>query len=105
MKMRLSIDIEDISYAGLIALVSEYADWSSIPAPMGLMQSSLSSGTVSAMLELIPKDKQDELVMKIFSGNKDRIINMAERLADKKGLEMKISDISLTECMDEAVTL
>ncbi len=103
MKLRLTVDIDEINYAQLIRAVLPYVKKEDIPLPSAVLNAAETPGVLENFLKFIPQDKQDELVLKLIEKNKVRMIARAHRLADKLGVDMTISDVSLTEREDEFI--
>ena len=94
MKFRLTIDIDELNYAQAIR---------AIPLPEMVLSAAESPGVLENFLKFIPREKQDELILKTFDKNKVRIIAKAHRTAAKYGVDMKISDVSLEERTDDVI--
>lgn len=105
MKLGLEIDIDEINYAQLIRALLPFIKKEDIPLPSKVLEAAETPGVLENFLKFIPKDKQDELVLKIFDKNKIRIIAKAHKLADKAGIELEVSDIRLHEREDEVIIL
>ncbi|MCM1524097.1 MAG: hypothetical protein NC120_06525 [Ruminococcus sp.] len=103
MKLRLTVDIDEINYAQMIRAILPYVKKEDIPLPETVLNAAASPGVLENFLKFIPKDKQDELVLKLIEKNKVRMIARARKLADKAGVDAVISDISLRERRDEYV--
>ncbi|MCM1577177.1 MAG: hypothetical protein NC078_00050 [Ruminococcus sp.] len=102
MKLQLKIDIDDINYAELIRAIIPYIKREDIPLPEKVLEAAETPGVLENFLKFIPRDKQDEIVLKIIEKNKVRMIARAHRIAEQEGVTMEISDISLKERPSEA---
>lgn len=105
MKFGLEIDIDEMNYAQLIRALLPFIKTEDIPLPRKVMEAAGTPGVLENFLKFIPKEKQDELVLKIFEKNKIRIIAKAHNLADKAGIDLSVSDIRLRERDDEVIIL
>lgn len=106
MKMTLKIDIDEINYGELISALLPYVDLNSLPLPEAVKQAAgqpYSSSIINNFLKFVPKEKQDELVLKLFEKNRDNIIAAAHKVALKHDVQMEISDVSLSERPDGVV--
>ncbi|MBQ5311965.1 MAG: hypothetical protein ILP19_08005, partial [Oscillospiraceae bacterium] len=86
MKMRMTIDIDEIDYPGLIRLLLPHVKRADIPLPEKVIDAAAAPGVLENFLKFIPKEKQDELVMTIVNKNNSRIIRRGEALADRMGV-------------------
>ncbi|MGN0643189.1 MAG: hypothetical protein ACI4JJ_08575 [Huintestinicola sp.] len=106
MKMTLKIDIDEINYGELISALMPYVDLTALPLPDAVKQAAgqpYASSIINNFLKFVPKEKQDELVLKLFEKNRDNIIAAAHKLALKHDVQMEISDVSLSERPDGIV--
>ncbi len=103
MKLRLTVDIDEINYAQMIRAILPYVKKEDIPLPEAVLSVAETPGVLENFLKFIPRDKQDELVLKIVEKNKIRMIARAHKLADKAGVDMQIYDISLLPREDDTV--
>lgn len=103
MKLRLTVDIDEINYAQLIRAILPYVKKEDIPLPEAVMNAAEAPGVLENFLKFIPKEKQDELVLKLMEKNKVRMIARAHKLADKAGIDAVISDIKLAEREDDVI--
>ncbi len=103
MKLRLTVDIDEINYAQLIRAILPYVKKEDIPLPSAVLSAAEAPGVLENFLKFIPKEKQDEMVLKLIEKNKVRMIARAHKAADKMGVEMTVSDLSLTEREDEFI--
>ena len=97
MKLELKIDIDEINYAELLRAIIPYIKKEDIPLPAKVLEAAEAPGVLENFLKFIPKDKQDEIVLKLIEKNKVRMIARAHKIAEKEGVTMTISDISLKE--------
>lgn len=97
MKLELKIDIDEINYAQLIRAILPYIKREDIPLPGKVLEAAQTPGVLENFLKFIPRDRQDEIVLKIIEKNKVRMIARAHRIAEQEGVEMVVSDISLKE--------
>ena len=105
MKFELKIDIDELDYAQTIRALLPYIKKEDLPLPDMVRNAAETPGVLENFLKFIPKEKQDEMILKAFEKNKVRIIAKAHKMADKAGIDMKISDISLKEQTDDIVVI
>lgn len=105
MKFELKIDIDELDYAQTIRALLPYIKKEDLPLPDMVRNAAETPGVLENFLKFIPKEKQDEMILKAFEKNKIRIIAKAHKMADKAGIDMKISDISLKEQTDDVVVI
>ena len=103
MKLRLTVDIDEINYAQMIRAILPYVKKEDIPLPEKVIDAAASPGVLENFLKFIPKEKQDELVLKIIEKNKVRMRARAHKLTDKAGVYAVISYISLKEREEEYI--
>lgn len=105
MKFELKIDIDELDYAQTIRALLPYIKKEDLPLPDMVRNAAETPGMLENFLKFIPKEKQDEMILKAFEKNKVRIIAKAHKMADKAGIDVKISDISLKEQTDDVVVI
>ena len=105
MKFELKIDIDELGYAQTIRALIPYIKKEDLPLPDMVRNAAETPGVLENFLKFIPKKKQDEMILKAFEKNKVRIIAKAHKMADKAGIDVKISDISLKEQTDDVVVI
>lgn len=105
MKMRLTVDIDEMNYAEIIRFVLPYVKKEDIPIPAKILETAGNPGVLEGFLKLIPKKAQDEMVLKLVEKNKQRFINKAQTIAANRGMHVVVSDISLKENEDEVVVI
>ncbi len=105
MKFELKIDIDELDYAQTIRALLPYIKKEDLPLPDMVRNAAETPGVLENFLKFIPKEKQDEMILKAFEKNKIRIIAKAHKMADKAGIDVKISDISLKEQTDDVVVI
>lgn len=105
MKFELKIDIDELDYAQTIRALLPYIKKEDLPLPDMVRNAAETPGVLENFLKFIPKEKQDEMILKAFEKNKIRIIAKAHKMADKAGVDVKISDISLKEQTDDVVVI
>lgn len=103
MKLELKVDIDEINYAQLIRAILPHIKKEDIPLPEAVLNAAEAPGVLENFLKFIPKDKQDEMVLKLIEKNKVRMIARAHRIADQMGVDVKISDLTLSERSDDVV--
>lgn len=101
MKLGLEIDIDEINYPQLIRALLPYINKSELPLPQAVISAAEAEGVLENFLRFVPKEKQDELVLKLFEKNKLNIIARCHKLADKAGIDLAVSDIRLSERCDD----
>ena len=105
MKLELKIEIDEINYAQAIRAILPYVKKEELPIPEMVVNAASAPGVLENFLKFIPKQKQDEMLLKTFAKNKERFISKAHRMAAARDIDLKISDISLEEKKDEAAVL
>ncbi len=105
MKFELKIDIDELDYAQTIRALLPYIKKEDLPLPDMVRNAAETPGVLENFLKFIPKEKQDEMILKAFEKNKIRIIAKAHKMAYKAGIDVKISDISLKEQTDDVVVI
>ena len=105
MKLELKIDIDELNYAQAIRALLPYIKKEDLPIPDVVKNAAGTPGVLENFLKFIPKDKQDEMLLKAFEQNKVRIIAKAHKMADKADIDLVISDISLKEPTDDVVVI
>lgn len=105
MRLELKIDIDEINYAQAVRALLPYVKKEDLPLPSVVLDAASAPGVLENFLKFIPEEKQDEFLLSTFEKNKVRIIARAHKLADKAGVDMKISDITLKEQEDAVAVL
>ena len=105
MKFELKIDIDEVNYAQAIRALLPYLKKEDLPLPEMVRNAAETPGVIENFLKFVPKSKQDEIILKVFEKNKNRIIAKAHNMADKRGVDIKISDISLKEQTDDVIVI
>ena len=96
MKMRLTLDMDNISYASIIRMLMPYIKREDIPSLLlPVIDRAQEPGVLEKFLQFIPKDTQDEIVLDIVEKNRSRIIGKGEMLMDRFGIEGDLIDLHL----------
>lgn len=66
MKFRLTIDIDELNYAQAIRAILPFVKKEDIPLPEMVLSAAESPGVLENFLKFIPREKQDELILKTF---------------------------------------
>ena len=106
MKMTLRIDIDDMDYGELISALLPYLNMDSLPLPDAVKQAAgqpYASSIINNFLKFVPKEKQDDIVLRLFESNRVNIIGAANKAALKHDVHLDISDVSLTERNDDVI--
>lgn len=99
--MRLTIDIDDMDYAGLLRVLIPHLKREDIPLPDAIINAAQKKGVIEGFLRFIPRKKQDELVVSVVNKNRSRIIRRGEKIAEGWGIQLKISDMHLKGVPDK----
>lgn len=97
----LRIVVDDIDYEnaadGLIPLLAQQLEKeNSNPLTRAFVSSKNAvAGAIKAILRMMTQKQKDELVIKCFESNKQKLITAVEREAQKRNVEIKIKDTKL----------
>lgn len=98
MKMRLTIDMDNVNYASIIRMILPYVKKEDIPAILNpVINRANEPGVLEGFLKLIPKSVQDKLVLDIFKKNRHRILRKGRQALEKVGIEADVTNLSLNE--------
>lgn len=101
MKMRLTLDMDNISYASIIRMLLPYIKKDDIPFILApVIDHAAEPGVLENFLKLIPKSTQDEIVLDIVKKNRNRILGKGEMLMDRFGIEGDLIDLRLRKLED-----
>ena len=101
MKLRLVIDIDNMDYAGLIRILVPHLKRTDLPLPEKVIDAAAKPGVIEGFLRLIPKKKQDQMVMGLVNKNRSRIIKRGETIAEGWGLKLSIGDLYIRPVEEE----
>ncbi|MBQ5330530.1 MAG: hypothetical protein J6F31_04685 [Oscillospiraceae bacterium] len=96
MKMRLTLDMDNISYASIIRMILPYIKKEDIPAILlPVIDRAGEPGVLENFLKLVPKKTQDDIVISIVNKNRSRIIRQGKGLMDRFGIDGELVDMKL----------
>ena len=95
--MKLTVEINDMDYGALIAMMlpivrDKLAEQDGTAAAILSKLAKLPPDTARKMVNLLPRDTQDEIVVLLLNKNKGRVISAASDYAGKNGLSFRIDD-------------
>ena len=96
--MKITLDIKDLDYGSLIAALLPTIhdrianEESSFVNKIILKLTSLSPSTVQKMVNLLPKETQDEIVIMLIQKNKDKILELIGNLARENHVSFRVED-------------
>lgn len=97
MKFRFTVDIDNVDYAQIIRAVLPYVNKADIPLPSVVLDAAEAPGVLENFLRFIPQEQQDKLVLSLFEKNSAKLTDAAVRFADKHGVDVSVSGLSLKE--------
>lgn len=97
MKFRLSVDIDHLDYASALRAIIPHIKREYIPLPDKVIDFAQAPGVIENFLKLIPQEKQDEMILAVFDKYKEKMINKAEKSAAGAGVDISVSDVTLSE--------
>lgn len=104
--LEFKLTLDEVDYSELINFIMPYVKWEEMNVPTVLKQLAMSPGAsaaISKFLKIMPKDKQDELVIYLIEKNKDRVIAAIHRAAENRNVHVKVADFSVTNQPDVVV--
>lgn len=104
--LEFKLTLDNVDYGELINYLMPHIKWEEMNVPAVLKQLAMSPGAAGAIrnfLKIMPKDKQDELVIYLIEKNKDRIIAAIHRAAENRDVHVKVADFGVTNQPDVVV--
>lgn len=99
--MKITLEIKDMDYGALIAaLLPTVHDLIAKEEPswihkLLLKLTALPPATVQKMVNLLPKETQDELVVLLIQKNKEKILGAVDKLAKEKNVSFQVDDFTV----------
>ena len=97
--MKITLEVDELDYGALIAallpMVHEKMEKeeSSVANKIILKLTSLSPTIAKKMVNLLPKETQNEIVVLLINKNRDKILALVENLARERDIPLKISNL------------
>lgn len=97
--MKITLEIDELDYGALIAallpMVHEKIEKeeSSVTNKIILKLTSLSPAIAKKMVNLLPKETQNEIVVMLINKNRDKILDLVENLARERDVPLKIGNL------------
>ena len=94
--MKITLEIDELDYGALVAArlptVHEKIgkEESSVTNKIILKLTSLSPAIVKKMVNLLPKETQDEIVVLLINKNCEKLTELLEKLAKEKDISLRI---------------
>lgn len=97
--MKITLEINDLDYGALVAALLpavheklEKEDGSVMNKILGKL-TALSPSVAEKMVNLLPKDTQNEIAVLLINKNQNKIIEFAEKLADENDVPVRVSNL------------
>ncbi len=97
--MKITLEIDELDYGALVAALLPTVhekmekEEHSVTNKIILKLTSLSPAIVKKMVNLLPRETQDEIVVLLINKNRDKIPVLVENLAKEKDIALKISNL------------
>lgn len=97
--MKITLEVDELDYGALIAallpMVHEKMEKeeSSVANKIILKLTSLSPAIAKKMVNLLPKETQNEIVVLLINKNRDKILELVENLARERDIPLKIGNL------------
>ena len=97
--MKITLEVDELDYGSLIAallpMVHEKMEKeeSSVANKIILKLTSLSPSIVKKMVNLMPKETQNEIVVLLINKNRDKILSLVENLAKENEISLKLGNL------------
>jgi hypothetical protein len=97
--MKITLEIEDLDYgsvvAALLPMVHEKFDKEdgSVGTKILSKLTALSPSIAKKMVNLLPRDTQNEIAVLLINKNKEKIVDIASKLAREKNVSVKIGNL------------
>ena len=97
--MKITLEINDLDYgsvvAALLPMVHEKfeKDDGSVGTKILSKLTSLSPSIAKKMVNLLPRETQNEIAVLLINKNKDKIVEIATKLAREKNVSVKIGNL------------
>ena len=98
--MKLTLEINDIDYGALVELLlpivrDKLAEQDGTAAAILSKLAKLPPETARKMVNLLPRETQDDIVLMLLNKNKEKIKGMAAGYAHYNGLSLRIDDFKV----------
>lgn len=96
--MKITLDIKDLDYGALIAALLPTVheriakEEKSFVNKIILKLTALSPATVQKMVNLLPKETQDEIVLLLIQKNKEKILDLVDQIAKDHHVSFRVED-------------
>lgn len=97
--MKITLEVDELDYGALVAVLLPTVhekiekETSSVTNKILLKLTSLSPSIVKKMVNLLPTETQNEIVVLLINKNRDKILDLIENLAREKDIALKISNL------------
>ena len=98
--MKITLEIDDLDYGSVIAALLpmvheklEKDDDGSVGSKILSKLTALSPSVAKKMVNLLPKDTQNEIVVLLINKNKEKILDVVTNLAKKKEVSVQIGNL------------
>ena len=101
--MKITLDIKDLDYGSLIAALLPTVhdrmakEENSFVNKILLKLTALPPSTVQKMVNLLPKETQDEIAILLVQKNKDKILSVISKLAKENHVSFRVEDFRVEE--------
>ena len=99
--MKITLEINDLDYGSVVAALLPTVheklekDDGSVGTKILSKLTSLSPSIAQKMVNLLPRETQNEIAVLLINKNKDKILEMASSLAREKGISVRIGDLDV----------
>ena len=96
--MKITLDIQELDYGALIAALLPTVhdriakEESSFIHKILLKLTALPPATVKKMVNLLPRETQDEIAVLLVQKNKEKILAAVDKLAKEKNVSFRVND-------------
>ena len=97
--MKITLEINDLDYgsvvAALLPMVHEKLEKEdgSVTTKILSKLTAVSPSIAKKMVNLLPKETQNEIVVLLINKNKDKILDLVTKLAEKKDVSLQIGNL------------
>ena len=101
--MKITLDIKDLDYGALIAALLPTVhermakEENSFVNKIILKLTALPPSTVQKMVNLLPKETQDEIAIMLIQKNKEKILELVCNLAKENHVSFRVEDFRVEE--------
>jgi hypothetical protein len=98
-RMKITLEIDDLDYGSVIAALLPMVhekfekDDGSVSNKILAKLTALSPSIAKKMVNLMPKDTQNEIVVLLINKNKEKILDVVTNLAKKKEVSVQIGNL------------